>query len=165
IQIEGVTAQSPREIPTALQEEYGLTEEEARKRIAQRKIGEHEKAVGRDSLQNVDLVIHVSSAKFVFMAPAHPGKRAGYVIGTLIRVPGPGNRIADGSVATHLHERRAKRCVQRRSVGETKASRVGVIQVLVDQKLVSKKREAQSSKQLWIERVRLLRDKILQPLI
>ena len=119
-----VAANAAREIADALQEDDRLSGEEAGESIRDREGCEDEEAVGRDSLQHVDVLMLVSAAEFQLVLAAHPAERCGVVEDIFEGVAGAGDRITHCGIAIHLNEWRSRGDLETRLCIEIRGLRV-----------------------------------------
>ena len=126
---------------------------------------EDEEPIGSDTLQNIDLVILVSTAEFHLMAAANPSERTREVVGVLIGVARAGDGIADRCVTAGLDKRRTDSGLERRLVFEAETLGSSVVDVLVDKEFVAQVGEARDAHDGGGKSVGLLGNEILGALI
>src|ERR1700693_67958 len=99
-----MSSQAAREVSAALQKEHGLAKQKAREGIADRESRKYKKAVGRDALRHVDLIVLIAATKFQLVPATHPSHRARKVVGILIVVARSGDGVAHRGITANLHE-------------------------------------------------------------
>src|ERR1700677_718682 len=104
IPVRIVAANTAGKIADALQEDHGLSSEEAGECICDREGREYKEAVGRDPLQRIDLLALVSAAEFQFVLAAHPGERSRHIVDIFIGVARAGDRITHLGIAVYLNK-------------------------------------------------------------
>src|SRR5258705_6392633 len=107
-----VPSNAAREVAATLEKEHRLSKQEAGEGVRDRESGKHEKSVGGDSLQHIDLSALISATEFQFVTAMNPGKRARVVKGVLIGVAGSRDGIAHRGVAIDLNKRGTDGCLK-----------------------------------------------------
>src|ERR1700691_4474545 len=120
IRVPIVAANAAREIANALQEAHGLPSEEAGECICDRERLEYEEAVGRDALQQIDLLAVGSAAEFQLVLAAHPGQCSRQVVDIFIGVARAGDRITHLGIAVYLNKWRSGSDIETRGVIKSK---------------------------------------------
>src|SRR5882762_3843342 len=152
-------------LPPPLQKDHRFPGQKAGKAIAVGKVGEHKEAIGCDPLQGVDLVAPEPAAELQLMVSAYPAQGAGQVEGVLIGIPWSRDRVADRGVPAHLDERRPGSGPKRGLILKAQAGRRFVVDVLIEQKLVSQVGKTRNADHRRRKDMGLLDDKILGTVI
>src|SRR5260221_12073374 len=142
VDVEVISAQAAPKISATLQEENRLSDFKTRKRVCNRRIHENQNAIARDSLQHVDLIVTVAASEFHFVASANPGERTVQIESVFVSVARTRDRISNGSKACDLNKWRAEGRVERRFVGKTERSGIGVVCVFVGKKICAEERKS-----------------------
>ena len=116
-----VAANAAREIADTLEEDDRLPGEEAGECVCYWEWREDKEAVGRDTLQHVDVLMLIPAAKFELMLAVYPTQRCGVIEDIFVGVTRTRDWITNSGIAVHLDEWRSGGDVEARRVLKSKA--------------------------------------------
>lgn len=129
------------EIAAALEEHHREPDQKVRKRTVGGKRREHEKAVGRNAVADVDLGAPEVAAGLDGVGAPHQRQSPVNLVVVLRAVARTRDRVSNAGIPVHDEVRRPEGRLERVVVLKTQRPRRGVVEALVEQELIAGERD------------------------